>query len=732
MELTLSNPSIPLNVLTTVVLGQLQSKVQLVNGPTTSLKVDDSTKLTGDVNVTRYLIRSNNLLNEQQSVNQREASLVDALLLKDASIAADLVKQRQHSFLVSDNASLVDYLAWSVLSGTLQEQEYVAAVQATQVIQDTIALQQKAISDAANAANATPAVSIPGCDPTTNPLDIFRIRIATQLSSVTNIDPATIYRAIDIPRQLDHGDFALALPRLRVKGNPAQLAKEWAAAFVPVDDYILEATPIGPFLNYRINTRLLIKHTLELASARVEAFGANASGAGKKAIVEFSSPNIAKPFHAGHLRSTIIGSFIRNVYAANGWDVIAMNYLGDWGKQYGLLAIGYSRHGCEQKLLEDPIKHLYDVYVQINRDAEDEPTIHDEARAYFKKMEDGDESALALWRRFRDLSIVKYQEVYGRLNIEFDVYSGESQVGKGMEEAMAMLESTGLLQESQGAKVIDLEKYKLGVSVVQKSDGTTLYITRDIGAAKERYERYKFDKMIYVVAAQQDLHLKQLFKTLELMGFDWADRVEHVNFGMVQGMSTRKGTVVFLEDILDEAQEVMHDQMRKNEAKYAEIPEPLRVADEIGISGVKIQDNAARRVKNYAFDRNRMFSFEGDTGPYIQYAHARLCSIERKSGLKVNLDADTNLLTEEGALNIMRTVAQYPDLVKSLMNAYEPCNVVTYALNLSHDISAVFDTLWVRGTEPAVADARLLMYWCARVTLGNAMRLLGLRPLERM
>ncbi|KAI8340647.1 hypothetical protein BC941DRAFT_371019 [Chlamydoabsidia padenii] len=731
MDLTLSTTSVPLNVLAVFIFGQLQSKVQLLTGPLTNIKVNDNTVLQGDVNVTRYLIRSNQLLNEQ--TNQQAAALVDILLLKDAETVSSLVQQKKHAFLLSDNAGLVDYLAWSVLSNGATSDDnikaYVASVQDTSVIQETLALQQKLGQDATDSAAN---VSIPGCDPTTNPLDIFRLRIATQLSKVTQIEPAVIYRAIDIPRQLDHGDFALALPRLRVKGNPAQLAKEWAAAFVKSDDYILGATPVGPFLNYRINTNLLIKHTLEMASARVEDFGSNKSGAGKKAIVEFSSPNIAKPFHAGHLRSTIIGSFIRNVYAANGWDVIAMNYLGDWGKQYGLLAIGFARHGDEQKLQDDPIKHLYDVYVQINRDAEDEPTIHDEARAYFKKMEDGDETALALWRRFRDFSIIKYQQVYGRLNIAFDVYSGESQVGQGMEEAMAMLQSTGLLQDSEGAKVIDLEKYKLGTTVVQKRDGTTLYLTRDIGAAKERYEKYKFDKMIYVVAAQQDLHLKQLFKTLELMGFEWADRVEHVNFGMVQGMSTRKGTVVFLEDILDEAQEVMHEQMRKNEAKYAEVPEPLRVADEIGISGVKIQDNSARRVKNYSFDRNRMFSFEGDTGPYIQYAHARMCSIERKSGLKVNLNANTDLLTEEGALNILRTVAQYPDLVKSLMNAYEPCNVVTYAFNLSHEISAVFDTLWVRGADPAVADARLLMYWCARVTLGNAMRLLGLRPLERM
>lgn len=404
-----------------------------------------------------------------------------------------------------------------------------------------------------------------------------------------------------------------------------------------------------------------------------------------------------------------------------------LNFIGK-----GLLAVGFARYGSEEALKEDAIKHLYDVYVKINRDAEAEPTIHDEARAYFKKMEDGDEEALALWRKFRDLSIEKYKQVYARLNISFDVYSGESQVDDGMKRAMAQLKESGLLEDSEGAKVIDLTKYKLGKTVVEKRDGTTLYLTRDIGAAMERYEKYKFDKMIYVVASQQDLHLKQLFKTLELMGFEWANRCEHVNFGMVMGMSTRKGTVVFLEEILDEAKDIMHEVMRKNEKKYQEVEDPEKVADEIGISGVKIQDNAARRIKNYEFDRNRMFSFEGDTGPYIQYAHARLCSVERKSGLKLNPNANLDLLTEPEALEVIRSISQFPDLVLSLMNGVEPCNVVTYAFNLSHNISAAFETVWVRGAAPDVADARLYMYWAARTTLGNAMRLLGLRPLERM
>ncbi|KAG0171179.1 hypothetical protein DFQ28_006269 [Apophysomyces sp. BC1034] len=711
MQLTVSSKDVPYGILA-IISGNplLKEKIELVAGSETALKVDNM-EFVGPSAVTRYLIRAGQLLDEQRSENQQQARIIDSILSNNYN--AD-----QHKF--SGEPTLVDYLVWGLKAPTSDP-----------IGKDALVLADTLLKQQAPAEVTVPNIPNVDSDPETNVMDAFKNVIASQLAAVSGVDAALIYTALDVPRSLEHGDLAVALPRLRVKGNPAALAKEWSEKY-PVNDYIVAVTAIGPFLNFKLNGAKLLRNTIEMVSQKGDKYGNNSFGKGKTVIVEFSSPNIAKPFHAGHLRSTIIGSFIRNVYDANGWKSLSMNYLGDWGKQYGLLAIGFTRHGSEALLKEDPIKHLYDVYVQINRDAEEEPAIHDEARAYFKKMEDGDEGALALWRRFRDLSIVKYQEVYGRLNIKFDVYSGESQVGEGMGRAMALLEQCNLLTESDGAKVIELAKYKMGTTVVQKKDGTTLYLTRDLGAAMERHEKYNFDKMVYVVASQQELHLKQLFKTLELMGFEWSKKLEHISFGMVQGMSTRKGTVVFLEDILNEAKDIMHDVMKKNEKKYAEIEDPDYVADTIGISAVKIQDNAARRIKNYEFDRNRMFSFEGDTGPYIQYAHARLCSIERKSGLKVNHKANLDLLTEQGATDVIRTVAQYPDLIKGLMNGYEPCNVVTYAFKLAHDISGVFDQLWVQGAEPDVADARLLMYWSARVTLGNAMRLLGLKPLERM
>ncbi|KAI9226246.1 MAG: YDR341C-like protein [Piptocephalis tieghemiana] len=562
-------------------------------------------------------------------------------------------------------------------------------------------------------------------------LDEFKAYIADQVSSATGADRDLVLTAIGSPKSPEHGDFAVAIPRLRLKGNPAAFAKETAEKFVP-NELVTSAEPAGPFLNFRISKEYLRNALLPQIAKAGESYGKNEKGKGKRVVVEFSSPNIAKPFHAGHLRSTIIGSFVRNVHDVCGYETIAMNYLGDWGKQYGLLAVGFSKHGDAEKLAKDPIKHLYDVYVAINKDAEERPEIHDEARAYFKRMEDGDEEALGQWRRFRDLSIIKYQETYARLNIRFDTYSGESQVDDGMRRALKLLQETGLLIESEGAKIVDLKKEKMGTAVVEKKDGTTLYITRDIGAAMERYEKYKFDHMYYVVASQQELHLRQLFKILEKLGFEWASKCSHISFGMINGISTRKGTAVFLDNILEDTKETMHTKMRENEAKYAQIPEPERVADIVGRSALMIQDMAARRIKNYDFDWNRIFSFEGDTGPYLQYAHARLCSIERNASQKVRADADLTLLTEPSAYELIQLLAQYPDVVLGALSSLEPCSVVQYVLKVSHAVSVAFSELWVVGQEDKVAEARLLMYHCARVTLGNALRMLGLTPLERM
>ncbi|KAI9190122.1 arginyl-tRNA synthetase [Blastocladiella emersonii ATCC 22665] len=583
---------------------------------------------------------------------------------------------------------------------------------------------------------AIPVDSLPkvaGAFPESNILDLFKLIITEQVAALSGASAEIVFAALEAPKQADLADFAIPTPRLRIKGNPVQLTADITGKFVP-NEFVTAAFGSGPFMNFKINHAVLRGLTLAQVDAAGTQYGTNASGKGKRAVVEFSSPNIAKPFHAGHLRSTIIGNFTRNVLKANGWDTKAINYLGDWGKQYGLLAVGFARHGDETKLKADPIRHLFDVYVQINKDAEADSAVHDEARAYFKKMEDGDAEALALWQRFRDLSIVKYKDIYARLGVEFDVYSGESQVSTEMDDALKVLKEKNILQLDQEAQIIDLKKDKLGVVVVQKSDGTTLYITRDIGAAKARKDEYEFDQMYYVVGAQQDLHFRQLFKILNLMGYEWAKQCTHINFGMVNGMSTRKGTAVFLEDMLNNTQEVMLEQMKNNKAKYDQIPDPEAVADLVGLSAIVIQDMAARRVKDYDFSWDRMFSFEGDTGPYLQYAHARLCSIERKAGDAAPIaDVDFSLLSEPAAQNLINIIAQFPDVVRTIpANGFEPCNVVTYLFKLCHAVSSTLDSLYVLNQEEGVKQARLYMYRSARVVLGNALRLLGLRALERM
>lgn len=588
----------------------------------------------------------------------------------------------------------------------------------------------------------TDASPMQGAFPDHNVIDVMRSYITLQMHSLTGISKEIIFPALDTTSTMDKGDLIVPLPRLRfakgtdLKGKAAELSEA-----IVKGGYLSEVRAEGQFLQFFFDKKTLYTLVIKDILTRKAQYGYVPLYSGKKAIVEFSSPNIAKPFHAGHLRSTIIGGFLANLYEKTGWKVERINYLGDWGKQFGLLALGFKRYGSEEKLVKDPINHLFEVYVKINKDITEEGDVvggtNDEAKKYFQKMEAGDEEALALWKRFREFSIDKYIGTYARLNIQYDAYSGESQVSQErIEKAMEMMTSKGLVHEDRGAKLIDLTKFnkKLGKTLVQKSDGTSLYLTRDVGEANKRYEEYHFDKMVYVAASQQDLHFQQFFEILKQLGYPWAKNLEHINFGMVQGMSTRKGTVVFLDTILEETKEKMHEVMKKNEAKYAQIEDPEKVADLIGISAVMIQDMQSKRINNYEFKWDRMLSFEGDTGPYLQYAHSRLSSVQRKANIPEEklLNANFDLLTEPAALDLLRTLAQYPDVIKKAFKTSEPSTVVTYLFNLTHLVSSCYDILWVAGQEEELATARLALYAAAKQTLHNGMSLLGLTPVDRM
>ncbi|KAL8736989.1 MAG: hypothetical protein Q9181_002129 [Wetmoreana brouardii] len=615
-----------------------------------------------------------------------------------------------------------------------------------------------------------------------NPIDIYRSHISKLLAPIAQKPAKDIYERLSWTQTFDKGDLGLAVPSLRVPPKEASAkASEWGENF-PNSELVEKPVVAGTFLQFFFKPQPLTKLIIPSILQKKALFGTNPrlgqrdesdpTKGRKRMIVEFSSPNIAKPFHAGHLRSTIIGGFLSNVYEATGWDVIRMNYLGDWGRQFGLLAIAYEMYGSEEKLQNNPIGHLFDIYVEINKISKPEEdgikekkdelkqasesgkdtvilekeietleskSVNEKARQYFKRMEDGDEAALAIWRRFRDLSIDRYKKTYARLNIRYDHYSGESQVEmERMDRAAKQLEESGVSENSAGAVIVDLTKNpktkKLGKALVRKRDGSSLYLTRDIGEAVKRHELYHFDKMIYVVASQQDLHLAQLFKILELMGHqDVAEKCQHINFGMVQGMSTRKGTVKFLDDILRDVGEKMHEVMQKNQTKYEQVEDPEKTADTLGITAVMVQDMTGKRINGYEFSLERMTSFEGDTGPYLQYAHARLCSITRKAELSAEdlKSADLSLLQEPHAINLVRALSSWPDVVQNTLKTQEPVTVLSYLFKMTHMLSSSYDVLKVVGSEIEVKKARMALYEAARQVLNNGMKLLGLNPVER-
>ncbi|KAK4118410.1 arginyl-tRNA synthetase [Parathielavia appendiculata] len=612
----------------------------------------------------------------------------------------------------------------------------------------------------------------PNCHPDLNPFDFYRAHLSNLLSDITGVDTKIIYPALSWTQSLDKGDLILPAPALRVKGQkPDDLAKQWAEKF-PENDLLFEKpTVVNYFMAFYVKGAPVVETVIPLIQKHGKDFGSNKlnglrdptdpSKGRKRIIVEFSSPNIAKPFHAGHLRSTIIGGFIANLHEFAGWDVIRINYLGDWGKQYGLLALAFEKYGDEEALNKDPINHLFQLYVRINaemtaekeqiekrkQDGEDvteleADSLDEQARRYFKKMTDRDPEALAQWKRFRDLSIKRYQATYARLNIRFDEYSGESQVSEeAMEKVGREMLEKGISKEDKGALIVDFQELvpgkegkRLEKPIVRKRDGTALYLTRDISELLARHEKYQFDQMIYVVASAQDLHLRQLFKIIELLGHkDIAVKCQHINFGLVLGMSTRKGTVKFLDDILRDVADKMHETMKKNEDKYNQVENPEATADTLGISSVMVQDMTGKRINNYTFNMDAMTSFEGDTGPYLQYAHARVSSIRRRANLSDEdlASADLSLLTEAHAVNIVRLLAQWPDTVQTTLRTLEPTTVLTYLFKMTHALSSSYDHLQVVGSERELMKARMALYDAAHTVLGTGMRLLGLSPVER-
>ncbi|KAI9256056.1 arginyl-tRNA synthetase [Helicostylum pulchrum] len=565
---------------------------------------------------------------------------------------------------------------------------------------------------------------------------LFRRAIAKPLASLSNQTEQKVLGILNTPKIALNHQFGVPIPKLASTTNPVTYCKELASKFEP-NQYIEKVTPVGQFLQFDVRPDSYIRHTLNQVYDEKELYGTSKSQQGT-VLIDYSSPNIAKPFHAGHLRSTILGNFIKNIHDACGYKTVGINYLGDWGKQYGLLAIGFDMFGDEAELKRDPIHHLYQVYVKINALAKQDATIDSQANAYFKKMEQGDPEALSQWRKFREISIDTYKHIYKRLNVDFDVYSGESQTEKYIPQVYDLLEKYNLMETTEdGACVIDLEEYKLGKAIIKRADGTSLYMTRDLASLALRRDMFgQFKKAVYVIGTEQDLYLRQLFKISELIHQHdptWPIDLYHANFGRVMGMSTRKGTVIFLQDILDTAKDQMLTNIKAgNQIKMEQLESIDQVAEKLGSSAVIIQDMVAKRVKNYEFSWDRMTTAKGYTGVYLQYTYARMCGIERNVDIAITNEADLSLLKEPQAFELALTISQFPDIVQSSCKAMEPSMLVQYLFKLAHAIGQANTTLRVKGEDKSTAEARLLLFWAAKTTLGNGLKLVGINPLNRM
>ncbi|XP_005731207.1 putative arginine--tRNA ligase, mitochondrial isoform X1 [Pundamilia nyererei] len=524
--------------------------------------------------------------------------------------------------------------------------------------------------------------------------------------------------AVPVLKKQQGADFRLLIGTLRASGilpssGDIQVQTENLATQLKQDNVVEHISAARGIINFKVNRKLLAQKLLEpFGNGENDKFGLNSELFNTlttgTTLVEYSSPNIAKKFHAGHLRSTIIGNFIANLKQSLGNDVIRMNYLGDWGMQFGLLGAGFGQFGSPEKLKQNPLQHLFEVYVRVNKEAENNEDMKQAARDFFRQLEQHESHVVSLWQQFRDITVKEYQDIYERLGVHFDVYSGESFHQDQAQEVVQQLQSRGLLKTSEkGTGVVDLSpnRDKTNVCTVLRSDGTTLYITRDIAAAINRKEKYSFDEMIYVTDKSQENHFSQLFQILLAMGHSWADGCRHVSFGLVQGMKTRAGEVVFLEDVLDEARARMLNNMsQSNTTKELENPEDT--AEKVGISALIIQDFKGPLQSDYKFNWDRMLQAQGDTGVFLQYTHARLCSLKQTNKGVEAVAFDPSLLSEQTCTAILQHLLRYDEVLYQSAQDLQPKHLVNFLLKLCHLIASAHRELPVKGSPEAVAQVQ--------------------------
>lgn len=556
--------------------------------------------------------------------------------------------------------------------------------------------------------------------------------IAERLAAILpSLEVEAIYNLLEKPKSSEMGDIAFpafSLAKVERKA-PQAIATDIVEKLDTTGFEKVVAT--GPYVNFFLDKAAISHQVLTDVITEKDQYGKLNIGQGRNVTIDMSSPNIAKPFSVGHLRSTVIGDALANIHEKLGYKPIRINHLGDWGKQFGMLIVAYKLWGDKAAVEADPISELLKLYVRINAEAEEKPELDEEARQWFKKLEDGDQEALELWQWFRDESLVEFNRIYDKLDVTFDSYNGEAFYNDKMDEGIQILEEKGLLQESKGAKIVDLESYNLPPALIMKTDGATLYITRDMATAMYRKRTYDFVKSIYVVGQEQINHFKQLKAVLKEMDFDWSDDMTHITFGLVtkdkKKLSTRKGNIILLEPTLDEA---ISRALTQIEAKNPDLENKEEVAHAVGVGAVKFYDLKTDRDNGYDFDLEAMVSFEGETGPYVQYAYARIQSILRKANFVPSAENDYKLADAE-SWDIIKHIQNFSNVVERAGDKFDPSLIAKYAINLAQAFNKYYAHTRILDESPE-RDSRLALAYATGLVLKEALRLLGVKAPEKM
>ncbi|WP_057768096.1 arginine--tRNA ligase [Lactobacillus selangorensis] len=562
----------------------------------------------------------------------------------------------------------------------------------------------------------------------------FKQQVVTALQQAigAQLDARTIAKGIEIPKSSDLGDYAFPtfmLAKIFHKA-PQKIAEEIVGK---IDQQGFEKVQaVGAYVNFFLDKQSFSRDVLQTILVKGDSYGNANTGHGGNVPIDMSSPNIAKPMSMGHLRSTVIGNSLANILRKIGYNPIKINHLGDWGTQFGKLIVGYKKWGSEADVKADPITNLNKYYVRFHKEDVEHPELDDEAREWFKKLENGDPEAMHLWKWFREISLSEFSHIYDVLGIEFDSYKGEAFYNDKMDAVIQELEEKHLLEESQGAEVVNLDSYNLSPAMIRKSDGASLYMTRDLAAAIYRMNTYNFVQSLYVVGNEQALHFDQLKAVLKEMGDDWADNIHHIAFGLITSggkkLSTRKGNVILLEGVLKDAVLLAQAQI---EAKNPTLKNKDQVAKDVGVGAVVFHDLKNDRMDSFDFNLEEVVRFEGETGPYVQYTNARAQSILRKAAVEIDRDADDLTLTDPEAWNVLKALGDYPAAIERAAKEYEPSVIAKYTLRLAKAFNQYYAHSKILEAN-AERNARLALVDSVSRVLQNALALLGVNAPSEM